>query len=81
MKRLLSGLACGLLILTSAAGFVPSDLPVAENHSTNQQGIVKSISELAGRVSEPTTLSLLGAGLIGAAWVARKRRHKVSPQS
>jgi hypothetical protein len=74
MKRALIAITCVLVILASTTAFVSTI-------STTEQGILKTFSRAAAAVSEPATLSLLGIGLLGAAWVARKRRQKVSPQT
>jgi hypothetical protein len=44
---------------------------------TAQPSLVRTLVHAAATVSEPATLSLLGAGLFGAAWVARRRRGKL----
>jgi PEP-CTERM motif len=75
MKRALFAITCGLVLLPSATALA------VESISTNEASIFQTLSQAAAAVSEPATLSLLGVALLGAAWIARKRRQKVSPQA
>jgi hypothetical protein len=75
MKRALFAITCSLVLLASATALA------VESFSTNEASIFKTLSQAAATVSEPATLSLLGVALLGAAWIARKRRQKVSPQA
>ena len=79
MKWALIAVACGALLVMSAivkATSSPTVWPFGGNHGASP---LLSFSDAAKAVPESATLSLLGAGFLGGAYLARKRRRKESP--